>query len=180
MNTLSRRGFLAAGAATFAVAQMPRHALAQSAAPIRLSAATRTLDIDGRAASVFGLAGPGGQGLILDPGQRFRVDLTNDLDIGTIVHWHGQIPPNAQDGVPDMPMPLLTPGETLSYDFEARPGTHWMHSHVPVQEMQLLAAPLIVRSAEEAAADRQEVVMFLHGSPLLINYPFPVWVWCRI
>ena len=139
-----------------------RIAFAQGAAPLSLSAATRTLDIDGRAATVFGLAGPGGQGLVLDPGQRFRVDLTNDLDVGTIIHWHGQIPPNAQDGVPDMPMPLLAPGETRSYDFEARPGTHWMHSHVPIQEMQLLAAPLIVRSQEDLTADRQEVVMFLH------------------
>ncbi|MEX0969774.1 MAG: multicopper oxidase domain-containing protein [Paracoccaceae bacterium] len=162
MNILSRRGFLAASSAAIAAAQMPRIAFAQTVAPISLSAATRTLDIDGRAATVFGLAGPGGQGLILDPGQRFRVDLTNKLDVGTIIHWHGQIPPNAQDGVPDMPMPLLAPGETRSYDFVARPGTHWMHSHVPVQEMQLLAAPLIVRSQEDLAADRQEVVMFLH------------------
>ena len=162
MNTLSRRGFLAAGAAAVAVAQMPRFALAQTPDALRLAAVTRTLDIDGRAATVFGLAGPSGQGLVLDPGQRFRVDLTNDLDVGTIIHWHGQIPPNAQDGVPDMPMPLLAPGETRSYNFEARPGTHWMHSHVPVQEMQLLAAPLIVRSAEDIAADRQEVAMFLH------------------
>ncbi len=162
MNTLSRRGFLAASAAAIAAAQMPRPAFAQGVAPIALSAAVRTLDIDGRAATVLGLAGPGGQGLVLDPGQRFRVDLTNDLDIATIIHWHGQIPPNAQDGVPNMPMPLLAPGETRSYDFEARPGTHWMHSHVPIQEMRLLAAPLIVRSPEDLAADRQEVVMFLH------------------
>jgi FtsP/CotA-like multicopper oxidase with cupredoxin domain len=162
MNTLSRRGFLAAGAAALATAHLPRAALARAPAPIALSAATRTIDIDGRAATVFGLAGPGGQGLVLDPGQRFRVDLTNDLDVGTIIHWHGQIPPNAQDGVPDMPMTLLAPGESRSYDFEARPGTHWMHSHVPVQEMQLLAAPLTVRSPEDLAADRQEVVMFLH------------------
>lgn len=161
MNMLSRRGFLAATGAAIGAAQLPRIAFAQ-AAPIGLAAATRTIDIDGRAATVFGLAGPGGQGLILDPGQRFRVDLTNDLDVGTIIHWHGQIPPNAQDGVPDMPMPLLAPGETRSYDFEARPGTHWMHSHVPVQEMQLLAAPLIVRSREDLTADRQEVAMFLH------------------
>jgi FtsP/CotA-like multicopper oxidase with cupredoxin domain len=41
-------------------------------------------------------------------------------------------------------------------------GTYWMHSHVPVQEMNLLAAPLIVRSAEDVASDRQDVVMFLH------------------
>jgi len=162
MNTLSRRGFLAASAAALATNHLPRAAMAQAAAPLALSAATRTLDIDGRAATVFGLAGPWGQGLVLDPGQRFRVDLTNDLDVGTIIHWHGQIPPNAQDGVPDMPMPLLAPGETRSYDFESRPGTHWMHSHVPIQEMQLLAAPLIVRSAEDLSSDRQEVVLFLH------------------
>lgn len=162
MNTLSRRGFLAASAAALATAHLPRTAMAQAALPMALSAETRTLDIDGRAATVFGLAGPAGQGLVLDPGQRFRVDLANNLEVDTIIHWHGQIPPNDQDGVPDMPMPLLAPGETRSYDFAARPGTHWMHSHVPTQEMQLLAAPLIVRSPEDLAADRQEVVMFLH------------------
>ncbi len=162
MNSLSRRGFLAASTAALAAAHLPRAAMAQAAAPLALSAASRTLDIDGRAARVFGLAGPAGQGLVLDPGQRFRVDLTNDLDVGTIIHWHGQIPPNAQDGVPEIPLPLLAPGETRSYDFEPRPGTHWMHSHVPIQEMQLLAAPLIVRAPEDIVADRQEVVMFLH------------------
>ena len=88
-----------------------------------------------------------GQGLILDPGQPFRVDLTNDLAEPTLIHWHGQIPPNAQDGVPDLPMPLMAPGETRSYDFAAMPGTFWMHAHVPLQEMRLLAAPLIVLSA---------------------------------
>ncbi len=161
MNTLSRRGFLAAGAAMVASARLPRAALAQGR-PLSLTASSRTLDIDGRAATVYGLAGLGGQGLILDSGQRFRVDLTNGLDVATIIHWHGQIPPNAQDGVPDQPMPLLSPGETRSYDFEALPGTFWMHSHVPVQEMQLLAAPLIVRTPGDLGADRQEVVLFLH------------------
>ncbi len=161
MNNLTRRGFLAAGAAVLAAAHLPRAAYAE-AAPLALTATRRTLDIGGRAATVFGLAGPGGQGLTLDPGQRFRVDLKNDLDVPTIIHWHGQIPPNAQDGVPDMPLPLIAPGETRSFDFAPLPGTFWMHSHVPLQEMQLLAAPLIVRAPEDLTADRQEVVLFLH------------------
>ena len=160
--TLNRRGFLTASAAMAAAFVIPRAGFAQPAA-LALQATTRTLDIDGRAATVFGLInGKGTHGLVLDPGQRFLLDLTNDLTEPTIIHWHGQIPPNAQDGVPDMPMPLLQPGETRAYDFEAAAGTHWMHSHVPIQEMQLLAAPLIVRRPEDLRADRQEVTMFLH------------------
>lgn len=161
-HTLNRRSFLATGAALAVATTLPRLAFAQGT-PLKLSAASRTLDIDGKAAKVYGLVNAsGGSGLILDPGQRFTVDLTNNLDVESIIHWHGQIPPNAQDGVPGMPAPLLKPGESRSYDFAAKTGTHWMHSHVPLQEMALLAAPLIVRSEEDAKADRQEVVMMLH------------------
>ena len=135
----------------------------QPISPLLLTATSRTLDVDGRAATVWGLVNAqGGSGLTLDPGQRFRVDLTNALDVDTIIHWHGQIPPNSQDGVPDIPRPMLKPGEVREFDYEPLPGTYWMHSHVPVQEMQLLAAPLIVRSAADLTADRQEVVLFLH------------------
>ena len=163
MTTISRRGFLAAGATALAYAHTSQFAFAQAAASIRLAAGRRTLDIGGRAATVFGLIGPDGRpGLTLDPGQRFAVDLTNDLDVETIIHWHGQIPPNVQDGVPDAPMAVLKAGEVRSYDFAPSAGTHWMHSHIPIQEMQMLAAPLIVRRPEDIAADRQEVVMFLH------------------
>ena len=163
MTHVTRRHFLTAATALATSPALIRTAFAQDMKEMTLHATTRTLDIDGRAASVYGLENAaGGQGLILDPGQRFSVDLTNDLDIETIIHWHGQIPPNVQDGVPGMPLPLLAPGERRSYDFAPLPGTHWMHSHVPVQEMQLLAAPLIVRSAADLAADRQEVVMLLH------------------
>ncbi len=161
--TLTRRSFIATTALTAASLGLPRHAWAADHKPLLLTATSRTLDIDGRAATVWGLVNAqGGSGLTLDPGQRFRVDLTNALDVDTIIHWHGQIPPNAQDGVPDIPRPMLKPGEVREFDFEPMPGTFWMHSHVPVQEMELLAAPLIVRSAADLTADRQEVVMFLH------------------
>ena len=159
---LTRRGFIAASAAMAASTALPRFAFGQSA-PLTLTAASRVLEIDGKAATVYGLVNAAGkQGLILDPGQQFRVDLTNTLDVETIIHWHGQLPPNVQDGVPNLPLPLLKTGEMRSFDYVPNPGTHWMHSHVPVQEMNLLAAPLIVRTVEDVAADRQEVVMFLH------------------
>ena len=162
MIALSRRGFLAASAATAASLILPASARAQSAR-MSLTATTRTLDIRGRAATVWGLMdGNGRSGLVLDPGQAFAVDLTNTLTEPTIIHWHGQIPPNAQDGVPDMPMATLQPGESRAYDFAARPGTHWMHAHIPAHEMLLLAAPLVVRRPEDVAADRQDVTLFLH------------------
>ncbi len=162
MITLSRRGFLAASAATAASLVLPARVRAQSAR-MSLTATTRTIDVRGKAATVWGLMdGNGRSGLVLDPGQAFAVDLTNGLVEPTIIHWHGQIPPNAQDGVPDLPMPKLQPGESRAYDFAARPGTHWMHAHVPEHEMLLLAAPLIVRRPEDVAADRQEVTLFLH------------------
>ncbi|MTH78068.1 multicopper oxidase family protein [Paracoccus aestuariivivens] len=160
MTILSRRGFLAAGVAVAAVAQFSRAGAAKIPA-LSLKAETRVLDIRGRAATDLGLTGPTGQGLVLDPGQRFRVDLTNALDEPTLIHWHGQIPPNEQDGVPDLPMRMLRLGESRAYDFAPQAGTHWMHAHIPMQEMRLLAAPLIVRRPQDASADRQEVVMFL-------------------
>lgn len=161
MTTITRRGFLAATAAVSATLLVPASVRAASGAQT-LTATTRTIDVRGRAATVMGLVNAqSGLGLTLNPGQQFRVDLTNALPAETIVHWHGQIPPNAQDGVPNT-NPMLKPGETRAYDFAARPGTFWMHSHIPAQEVGLLAAPLIVRSAEDLAADRQEVVLFLH------------------
>lgn len=161
MTSFTRRGFLAASTAASTALLLPTRSRAASDV-LSLTATTRTIEVQGRAATVMGLVnGQGGLGLTLDPGQRFRVDLTNALDVETIIHWHGQIPPNAQDGAPNT-NPMLMPGEARPYDYATRPGTFWMHAHVPAHEVGLLAAPLIVHSAEDLAADRQEVVMFLH------------------
>ena len=57
----------------------------------------------------------------------------------------------------------LRPGESFDYDFvNTRSGTHWMHSHLGLQEQQLLAAPLIVRETAEPLFDEQEHVVLLH------------------
>src|SRR6266446_4431865 len=132
-------------------------------AGLRLTAATRTLAVNGKPAKVFGLIGPNGKpGITLSPGERFHVDLVNQADTSTIVHWHGQLPPWRQDGFPWPQTPPIPAGDTHSYDFALIAGTYWMHSHQGMQEQNLMTAPLIVRSAEDLQADRQEAVLMLH------------------
>jgi hypothetical protein len=36
--------------------------------------------------------------------------------------------------VPDIPLPMLKPGEMREFDYEPMPGTYWMHSHVPCRK----------------------------------------------
>ena len=133
-------------------------------AKLRLTAGTRTLAVNGKSARVFGLIGPNGKpGITLSPGERFRVDLVNEAGTPTIVHWHGQLPPWTQDGFPwPQTPPIPAAGDTHSYDYAPIAGTYWMHSHQGMQEQSLMTAPLIVRSAEDMRADRQEVVLMLH------------------
>jgi FtsP/CotA-like multicopper oxidase with cupredoxin domain len=163
MNRLSRRRFLAAGATAAIAAHFARSAHADVGST-ELRATRRIIEVNGKAANVFGLLQPDGrQGIVADAGQRFHVQLVNELDEHTLVHWHGLTPPSDQDGVPELSQPSLKAGSGYEYDFVlARPGTNWMHSHVGLQEQQLLAAPLIVRDPAAAARDEQEVVVLLH------------------
>lgn len=89
---------MAASAAVAATAAVPRLATARTTA-LSLTATSRVIDVDGRAATVMGLVnGAGGLGLTLNPTERFRVDLTNASEWDTIIHWHGQPPECAGRG----------------------------------------------------------------------------------
>lgn len=159
-GSVTRRQILqgAAGALALAAPILSAHA---ETAPLQLRAATRTIEVNGRAASVFSLTGPDGNpGLILPPGARFRVALANETGVASIVHWHGQLPPWTEDGFPWPQTPPIPPGQSHAYDFTPIPGTFWMHSHQGLQEQNLLAAPLIVRSAADPQA--QDIVLMLH------------------
>ena len=159
---MNRRTLLKAAVGGVAIMSMP--VIGAFAATARtLTLGSRVIEVNGRAATVYSLTGPDGKpGLAFDAGTDFDVALANTLGEETIVHWHGLTPPWQQDGVPDAPMPLLKAGERRSFRFPVGSGgTHWMHAHT-LQEQNLLAAPLIVRRAEEVAADEQEIVVLLH------------------
>jgi FtsP/CotA-like multicopper oxidase with cupredoxin domain len=163
---LSRRRFLASSATLAAGFGLPgiTHSAAWADGGKTLRAVRRSIEVNGKAASVFGLVGPDGRsGLALDPGERFKLALANEIDAATIVHWHGQTPGPDQDGVTDTGyVQPIAPGGRQDYDFAPRTGTHWMHSHHGLQEQDLMAAPLIVRSAEDLRRDAQEVTVLLH------------------
>jgi FtsP/CotA-like multicopper oxidase with cupredoxin domain len=168
---ISRRLFIGSGAAFAGVAWFDRRANAsrlglQDAAPlspITLDAEMRTLEIDGKSASVMGLRQPGGeQGLSIRVNQPFNVTLQNNLGVPTAIHWHGLHPPNNQDGVPGLTQPVINPGASAHYNFPTLPsGTHWMHSHQGLQEAFLLAAPLIVHNPSDEPRDEQQIILFL-------------------
>ena len=165
MNSLlSRRALITSSAASLATpaAAVPSAGAAQ-VAPTRLLVERRTIQVDGRGASVFGIRQPDGTpGIVLDPGQPFSVTVENRASEATIIHWHGQTPPFLRDGVAETGGLLIQPGAIQAYDFPARPGTHWMHSHHGLQEQALMAAPLIVRTVADLKEDVQDVTVLLH------------------
>ncbi len=159
---LSRRDFVGAALASCVLPALPTAAAASSNFK-RLVAGTRVIEVNGRAAKVFGLIGPDGRpGLRLAPHERFQVELANESGNPTIVHWHGQLPPWTQDGFPWQQTPSIANGATQAYDYAPIPGTYWMHSHHEMQEQSLMAAPLIVDDAASLREDRQDVVLMLH------------------
>jgi len=90
-------------------------------------------------------------------GEIIRVVLKNYLSEGTTIHWHGIPIVNAMDGVPGVTQQSVKPGETLVYEFEARPaGTFIYHSHVGYQLDPGLYGPLIIEPARpEESYDRE-------------------------
>jgi FtsP/CotA-like multicopper oxidase with cupredoxin domain len=134
-----------------------------SSGQIKLRAAMRSLEVNGRAATLMGLEQSNGkQGLNLVVNQRFNVLLENKLPVPTAIHWHGLHPPNNQDGVPGLTQGVISPNTSYPYDFRLQPsGTHWMHSHQGLQEAFLLSAPLIVHDPPAEPADEQQIVLFL-------------------
>jgi FtsP/CotA-like multicopper oxidase with cupredoxin domain len=157
---MNRRTFLALSSSCLVAPA----AFASPIARPHINVETRILEVQGKAAKVYGLSVDGkAGGLYTRYGQDFTARVTNSLSDPTLIHWHGLTPPVAQDGVPGLSGSLMSAGETRDYSFaNSRTGTHWMHSHVGLQEQQLLAAPLIVAENGAALVDEQEHVVMLH------------------
>jgi FtsP/CotA-like multicopper oxidase with cupredoxin domain len=169
---MSRRSFISSGAACAGAAVLNHRGGASLltgdepplSKTIRLRATMRTLEINDKAATLMGLEQTDGkQGLTtLLVNQPFDVLVENKLAVPTAIHWHGLHPPNHQDGVPGLTQPPIVPNASDRYYFPLKPaGTHWMHSHLGLQEAFLLSAPLIVHDPSDKGVDEQEIILFL-------------------
>ncbi|HHF7372708.1 multicopper oxidase family protein [Legionella bozemanae] len=120
------------------------------------------LTVDGKSTEVFKIEQPDGtwgyQGI---KGQYFDAVVKNTTDSPTVVHWHGLILPNSQDGVPYVTQAPIPAGGESHYHFKLRQaGTYWMHSHFDLQVQNFLSAPFIIYEPNEKNKEK-DVVLFL-------------------
>lgn len=71
-----------------------------------------------------------GPELRVTKGDKVVVHLTNKLNVGVTIHWHGVNVPGAMDGIAGVTQNQIKPGQTFTYSFIAdQAGTYWYHSH---------------------------------------------------
>jgi manganese oxidase len=104
-------------------------------------------------------------------GERVRIIVTNQMDEPHTTHWHGLFVPNRMDGVPGISQDPIQPGDSFTYEFDAKPaGTRLYHSHfnAMTQEGSGLYGMFIIEErnpSRNLRADREEI-MLLGDGPL--------------
>ena len=78
-------------------------------------------------------------------GDTVTINVHNQLDQETAIHWHGLILPWQMDGVLGISQQGIPPGGTFQYHFTLhQSGTYWYHAHAGLQEQQGLYGALII------------------------------------
>ena len=101
-------------------------------------------------------------------GEEVVINVTNNLDDATSIHWHGLILPYQMDGVPTISFDGIEPGETFTYRFPiSQAGTYWYHSHSGFQEPDGAYGSIIIEPAgrEPFRFDREYVVVLKDAHP---------------
>ena len=89
-------------------------------------------EIAGQTIKMFGYNGQiPGPLLKIKQNSTITVNMLNNLDVETAVHWHGLRLDNKFDGVPDISMETQKPGESFQYELQfSDEGIYWYHPHV--------------------------------------------------
>ena len=142
---------------------------AEDVVHVRLTAAAKQhtlVDLDGTTHTIAGYAyndvfpGPLIRAKL---GDTVIIELDNQLDQPTTIHWHGLDVPFAMDGVTWMGAPVQ-PGEGFTYTFTvAQAGTFWYHPHfnTEVQVSGGLLGVFIVEDPADPAVDHDVPVVLM-------------------
>jgi len=175
------RGVALAGGGLALSAYMPAWAQTNSAGiitplptvtgnDITLRIARQTMMIDGRASKAIGINGTVPAPLIrLREGQTVRLNVINDLDEDSSIHWHGLLVPPQFDGVPGISFPGIKPRSSFLYEFPIRQnGTYWYHSHSGLQEQLGHYGPIVIDpvGVDPVQSDREHVIVLSDHSQL--------------
>jgi FtsP/CotA-like multicopper oxidase with cupredoxin domain len=138
-------------------------ATGQTASPVRLYVREVPLEVLGRKMTTVEIVQENGtEGLYPQKADGFNVEVVNQLQVPTSLHWHGLVLPAPMDGVPFVSQEPIPPNGRMAYKFPlVQSGTYWMHSHYGLQEQLLNAAPLIIESPEESGKADQQVIILL-------------------
>ena len=105
------------------------------AKPTILQIIEKPITVNGKQSRVFSVEQPDGTwGYHGKKGEWFDVTVQNKTDVPTVLHWHGIIDPNPQDGVPYVTQLPIPPNGEYHYHFRlGQAGTYWLHSHYKLQ-----------------------------------------------
>ncbi|OGT38737.1 MAG: copper oxidase [Gammaproteobacteria bacterium RIFCSPHIGHO2_12_FULL_38_14] len=78
-------------------------------------------------------------------GDKITLNVHNQLDKETAIHWHGIIVPWQMDGVLGINQQGIPPGGVFHYQFTLKQaGTYWYHAHASLQEQQGLYGAFLI------------------------------------
>lgn len=103
---------------------------------------------------------PAGMPLVIKSGNAFKLNVTNNAQVDTNIHWHGLSLPNDQDGPH-----LLIDKEGGQFQYNFTPdysGTYWYHSHNrPVRDQVDLGmhGPLVILNEEDKQYSLDRIMM---------------------
>jgi len=137
---------------------------------ITLRIARQTMMIDGRPSKAIGINGTVPAPLIrLREGQNVRLNVINDLDEDSSIHWHGLLVPPQYDGVPGISFPGIKARSSFLYEFPLKQnGTYWYHSHSGLQEQLGHYGPIVIDPAEADPVpfDREHIIVLSDHSQI--------------
>lgn len=95
-------------------------------------------------------------------GEQAVINVTNNMDVETSIHWHGILLPNFQDGVPYLTTPPIKPGTKFTYTFPIKQaGTYWYHSHTMLQEQSGLYGSILIHPKEKTLKYDKDLVLLI-------------------